>query len=144
MTPAARKYNNSRYNETNDKKERIMKKIMMIIVMVAAMVLPAMAQQQEWKSTSTMPTSGSTYAPQLTEVGATSAAYQATTTESYSPGARHANARRKDGDFNETGDPGVQGDEGSPVGDALLPLLALACVYAVYSATRVYRRKRRA
>lgn len=123
-----------------------MKKIMMIIVMVAAMVLPAMAQQQEWKSTSTMPTSGSTYAPQLTEVGATSAAYQATTTESYSPGARHANARRKENSDDPWGhnQDGGDTDEGFPVGDALLPLLALACVYAVYSATRVYRRKRRA
>ena len=107
--------------------------------MVAAFVLPTMAQSaQEWQ-TSSLPGSGSNYAPQVTAVGASVAASEAsTTTETYTPGAPGAIRRGFD-----TGGESGRSDE-SPVGDAVLPLMALAMVYAVYSATRVYRRKRRA
>lgn len=111
-----------------------MKKIIMIIMAVALIALPTMAQQQEWKSTSTMQGTGSSYAPQISAVGATTVSEMATTTESYSP-AKVGPRRSKD-------DPGEVEpfiDPGSPIGDAVLPLLFMALAFAgvVY-----YRRKR--
>ena len=121
-----------------------MKKIINILVLGALMayLIPAYAQnftsqstqpQQEWK-TSTMQTSGSAYSSQVTAVGATSAASQATTTYTSLPGG----GPRKTGSFDDAPE-GGEGDEGSPIGDAVLPLLLLAMVY---SAVRVYRRRR--
>jgi len=111
------------------------------LLVMGALLLsaPATAQNpQEWQSTSAMKGAGSSYSSQITAVGATSALSEATTTDSYSP-AKAPNGPRKD-----FGRPGEYGqDEESPIGDAVLPLLALACMYVVYSATRVYRRKRR-
>ena len=108
--------------------------------MVAAFVLPTMAQSaQEWQ-TSSLPGSGSAYSSQVTAVGASVAASEASTTnETYTPGAPGAIRRG----FIDPSNPGNQSNE-SPVGDAVLPLMLMAMVYAVYSATRVYRRKRRA
>ena len=63
------------------------KKLVMIIMAVALVALSAMAQEQDWQSTSTMQGSGSAYSPQVTAVGATEVTSEATTTESYSPGA---------------------------------------------------------
>ena len=104
--------------------------------MVAAFVLPTMAQSaQEWQ-TASLPGSGSNYAPQVTAVGASVAASEATTTtESYSPGAPGSIRRDKIG-----GGEYGQSTE-SPVGDAVLPLMALAMVYGVWC--MVNRRKRR-
>lgn len=100
--------------------------------------VPVAAQSaQEWQ-TSSLPGSGSNYAPQVTAVGATAAPSEATTTTaSYSPGKPGTIKRG----FDTGGESGRS--EESPLGDAVWPLLALACVYAVYSAARVYRRKRR-
>ena len=119
-----------------------MKKFVMIIMAVALIALPAMAQQQEWKSTSAMPGTGSTYSPQLTEVGATSAADMGvtTTTETYSPAKGKA---RKVGEADDdpwgTNPDAGEKDEGSPIGDAMLPMLMMAVIFAgiVY-----YRRKK--
>ena len=118
-----------------------MKRIMMIMILGALIVCPVLADNQnieEWKSTSVMQTSGSTYSPPVTAVGAMSAPSEATTTESYSP-AKPSGPRRVIGNNQDGG----EGSNDSPIGDAVLPLLALVCVYAVYSGTRVYRRKRR-
>ena len=106
--------------------------------MVAAFVLPTMAQSaQEWQ-TASLPGSGSNYAPQVTAVGSSVAASEATTTtETYTPGAPGAIRRG----FIDPSNPGNQSNE-SPVGDAVLPLMALAMVYGVWC--MVYRRKRRA
>ena len=106
--------------------------------MVAALVLPTMAQSaQEWQ-TASLPGSGSNYAPQVTAVGSSVAASEATTTtETYTPGAPGAIRRG----FIDPSNPGNQSNE-SPVGDAVLPLMALAMVYGVWC--MVYRRKRRA
>lgn len=106
--------------------------------MVAAFVLPTMAQSaQEWQ-TASLPGSGSNYAPQVTAVGASVAASEATTTtETYSPTGNPGAIRRGFDNGGETG----RSDE-SPVGDAVLPLLALAMVYGIWC--MVYRRKRRA
>ena len=95
--------------------------------MAAAFALPTMAQSaQEWQ-TSTMQTSGSAYSSQVTAVGAASAASEATTTESYSPG-RPGSIKRGYGDLFDTGADTGQSTE-SPIGDALLPLLLFAAAF---------------
>lgn len=108
-----------------------MKKLFMIIMAVALIALPTMAQQQEWKSTSTMQGTGSSYAPQVTSVGATTVGEMATTTESYSP----ANAGPRRGKENP-GEVGYTGEQGSPIGDALLPLLVMSLAFGGYVAIR--------
>lgn len=113
------------------------KRIIMMIMGVALMALPIMAQQQEWKSTSAMQTSGSAYTPQVTEVGATAVTDNATTTESYSP-AKAPNGPRRS--HEGTGEPGP-GNPGSPIGDAVLPLMLCAAVFCGFIA---FRRKRSA
>lgn len=118
-----------------------MKRVMMIMVLGALMacLVPATAQNtQDWQ-TATMKGSGSAYAPQVTAVGAASAASEATTTESYSP-AKAPGGPRRIGNFGTPAD--TERDEESPIGDAVLPLLLFAAAYAAYSASRVYRRKR--
>ena len=95
--------------------------------------VPANAQfatTQEWK-TVTMQGSGSAYSAKITPVGATTA-YSETTTTYNSPSRIHG---RQMDDFNETGENGI-GDNGSPVGDALLPLLLFALIYCTISSLR--------
>ena len=103
--------------------------------MVAAFVLPTMAQSaQEWQ-TASLPGSGSNYAPQVTAVGASVAASEATTTnETYTPSAPGAIRRG----FIDPSNPGNQSNE-SPVGDAILPLLLIALTYA--GVTYIRKRK---
>ncbi len=109
-----------------------MKKLFMIIMAVALIALPTMAQQQEWKSTSTMQGTGSSYAPQISAVGATSATEMATTTETYSP-AKAPGGPRKD----KEGNTGFgEWEEGSPIGDAVLPMLLCAAVFCGFIALR--------
>ncbi len=117
-----------------------MRKLMIIVVMVAAYVLPTMAQSaQEWQ-TSTLQGSGSNYAPQVTAVGAVSVPSEATTTTaSYSPGRSGHIRRDGGGDPWGTNQDAGETDEGSPIGDALLPLLLMVMVYGV--GCTVYRRK---
>ena len=110
-----------------------MKRIVMIIMAAVLVALPTMAQQQEWQSTSTMQTSGSAYAPQVTAVGATSVNDMATTTTS-SP-AKAPNGPRRGFDVGGENDRAPE----SPIGDAMLPLLAML---AVYCAARGYRLRR--
>ena len=109
-----------------------MKKIVLIMMVIAAAVaLPAMAQQQEWKSTSVMQTSGSAYSPQVQQVGSVAAPQMATTTEGYSPANAPVGPRKAFDIGGETG----QSDE-SPLGDALLPLLLMAAAFGGYVAVR--------
>ena len=117
-----------------------MKKLM-ILVMLAAFALPTLAQQQQeqWQ-TSTMQTSGSAYSSQVTPVGATAAPSEATTTANYAPG-RPGTVKRGGQSGRNPGDV-TTGSTESPIGDAVLPLLALACVYMVYSAVRRKRSAR--
>lgn len=117
------------------------KKIMMIIMAVALYALPTMAQ--DWQSTSTMQGSGSTYSSQVTGVGAAGVSNMATTTESYSPA--NAGRRKVEGVGGGEGgsghsNPGT-GDPGSPVGDALIPLLLCECMYL---SVRVFLKRKRA
>jgi len=116
-----------------------MKKIMMIMVLGAliACLVPAAAQNpQEWQSTSAMKGAGSSYSSQITAVGATSALSEATTTDSYSP-AKAPNGPRRG--YDNTAEPG-DAEEGSPIGDAVLPLMLMAMVFTGV----IYFRKRHA
>ena len=105
-----------------------MKKIVMIIVAAALVALPATAQTaQEWQSTSVMQGTGSNLAPQVTAVGATGVGEMAiTTTENYSPAK--APARHKAPPINP-----------DPLGDAMLPMLLMAMLFAGV----VYTRRKR-
>ena len=100
----------------------IMKKIVMILMAVALVALPIIAQQQEWQSTSSMQTSGSTYSPQVTAVGAEAPAAQSSVgTPSRGP--------MKVGGLPDA--PGTSGQDNTPIGDAVLPLTLMALAYAL-------------
>jgi len=112
-----------------------MKKYMMIMVLGALVACLVPANAQDWKSTSSMPVSGSTLAPQVTTVGATTVAQQATTTADYTPvttsGPRKSYGTNQDG--------GTTTDESSPIGDAVLPLLLMALGFCGVIALRKRR-----
>lgn len=109
-----------------------------LLVMCMLLVgMPVMAQQQEWRSTSAMRTSGSAYSPQITAVGATTVSSMATTTETYSPAKAPGSGPRRGFD---TGAETEQSEE-FPVGDAVLPLMICA---AVFCGVIALRRKRSA
>ena len=118
-----------------------MKKVMFILVLGALMacLVPVRAQvtaAQEWQSTSTMQMSGSNYSAQVGAIGATTVEDMATTTSS-SPAK--VSGRQKTIGTNQDG--GVT-DEGSPVGDAVFPLLAFALVFCGVIALRRKRETR--
>lgn len=112
----------------------------MIIMAVALIALPTMAQQQVWKSTSAMQTSGSAYTPQVTAVGATGVSSIATTTESYSPAKAPGGPRRTsigdDDDEGWTPRTDTEGTDLSPIGDAVLPLILMAFAFGGYIAIK--------
>lgn len=112
-----------------------MKKFIMIIMAVALAALPAMAQAQEWQSTSSMAGSGSNYSSQITAVGATEVTSEATTTESYSPG-KPAKARKSLIGGPEDGGP-------SPIGSEWT-LLLFAALAAIVIAVREHVNKSKA
>ena len=97
--------------------------------------MPVMAQQQEWKSTSTMPGVSSTFTPNVQEVGAKYVPQMATTTDTYSPTKSTGGPRR---DF-DTGAETGKSDE-YPIGDAVLPMLLMAMLFAGV----VYTRRKKA
>ena len=109
-------------------------RIVMIIMAVALLALPTMAQQQEWQSTSVMQTSGSDYVPQINAVGAERAQPMATTTTTYSP----ANGPQRAKKFDTGGDSGQSSE--SPIGDAMVPLMLMAMLFAGV----VYTRRKKA
>ena len=125
-----------------------MRNVMMILVLGALMVclVPANAQytldaqgRQEWQSTSAMQGAGSAFVPQLTDVGATQAYELATTTESSGAARKPGAGIRKDSDpWADTPEGGEQ-DEGSPIGDAMWPLMLLV---GAYCGVMIFRRKR--
>lgn len=109
-------------------------KIIMIIMAVALYALPAVAQKMEFRSTSTMQGSGNYVAP-VTAVGAASAASEASeaTTTSPSSGPHRVIITNNDN--------WQDGDEGSPIGDAVLPLMLFA---GAFLCMRVFLRRKRA
>lgn len=116
----------------NERMKDMRKLVIMIVMGVALIALPTMAQQQEWQSTSAMKGSGSSYTPQVTAVGATAVSGSATTTESYSSAKAPTGPRRS----KELNDEMEDNDEGSPIGDAVLPLILCALAFGGYIAIR--------
>ena len=110
------------------------KVVIMMIMGVALMALPTMAQ--DWQSTSSMQGSGSAYSAQVTAVGAVAATDMATTTTTENSSG--PNRRRGKKTIEDDTDPGI-GNQGSPVGDAMLPMLLMAMLFAGV----VYTRRKR-
>lgn len=108
-----------------------MKRIVMLIMAVALIALPTMAQNMEFRSTSTMQGSGNYVAP-VTAVGANSAVSGATTTESYSPSKAPSGRRKID---TASGNDGGHSDPNSPIGDAW-PLAFFALMMAVVTGVK--------
>jgi len=131
--------------------------VIMTMVLAAAVALPAMAVEfreqktdfrtqtsdfrsqsptpaASFRSTSVMTTSGSMYSanPSLNADG--TAVYKCA---SYSPAQAPSGPRRVIG--NPDGDDEDDTENGSPLGDALLPLMLLACAYLII---RMARRRR--
>jgi hypothetical protein len=123
-------------NELMNERIMNMKRIVMIIMAVALIALPTMAQ--DWQSTSSMHGTGSSYAPQVTEVGATGVSDMATTTEGYSPAKAPSGPRRS---FDNNPDPGKTNDNSSPIGDAVLPLMLMAFAFGAYVTIRKRRQQ---
>lgn len=131
----------------NERMKDMKTKLMIMAVgmlMVCLLPLAANAQAQEWQSTSAMKTSGSNYTPQVNAVGATTAPSVATTTESYSPAKAPGGPRRAyDANGNwvpDSDDFGGGAETGesdqSPIGDAMLPLMLMAMLFAGVAYTR--------
>lgn len=99
------------------------------------------APNQEWQSTSVMQTSGSTYSPQVTEVGSSTIASVATTTETYSPNKAPGGPRRIESQSGRDPGDATTGSDLSPLGDGLLPLLMMA---ATFCGVIAFRRRRTA
>lgn len=96
-----------------------------LIALLSVFSLSLAAQTAvEWQSTSVMQSSGSSYSSQVTAVGATSVASEATTTENYAPAQSRP---RRVIEYNEEFD---DNDPGSPLGDGLIPLSLLALAFA--------------
>lgn len=113
-----------------------MKKLIMVIMVAVLAALPTIAQQQEWKSTSTLQGANGTYNAPITEVGALGVQEMATTTtENNAPAKAPGRLRRLPGDLNN---PGSQSNE-SPIGDAVLPMAMMAVLFAAVLSLR--RRK---
>ena len=95
------------------------------------MALPTMAQQQEWKSTSAMQTSGSVYTPQVNAVGATGVSEMATTTTSSTQNKGPRRMKMDEDEFGGETIGGVQNpdESGTPLGDAVLPLLLMSLAF---------------
>lgn len=122
----------------NERKIDMKARIVMILMAVALIALPTMAQQQEWQSTSAMQTSGSNYTPQINAIGAESAQPMATTTStSYTPANTPGGPHRSKDNPGEV-EPFI--DPGSPIGDAMVPLMLMAMLFAGV----VYTRRKKA
>lgn len=110
----------------------------MVLGALMACLVPAQAQTtQEWQSTSTMKSSGSMYSPQVQQVGAATAPVMATTTttESNAPTKGHGHIRKG---FDYGAEGGEQSTE-FPIGDAVVPLMLMAVLFAGV----VYLRRKR-
>ena len=116
----------------NERMKDMKARIMMILMAVALIALPTMAQDQ-WQSTSSLPTSGSSYTPQVTPVGAQAPVQQGSVGAAYSP-SEQPTGPRKMGNFGTPAD--TESDPESPLGDGLIPLTLLALAYAAVMSFR--------
>lgn len=118
--------------------------LLMVVAMVSVLSIKAQSTAQlpeaQMKSTSVMVGSGSA----LPQAATTGAYVTGSTVGSYSPAKIHPGHVRKDdgnGDgWEDEGDPDNPG-EPFPVGDAVWPLMVLACAYLII---RVWRKRTRA
>ena len=123
----------------NEQMKDMRKVVIMMIMGVALMALPTMAQ--DWQSTSSMQGSGSAYSAQVTAVGAAEVTDMATTTNS-SSGPNRRKGKKEDpdpfggGTITDTPNPN---EPGTPIGDAVLPMLLMAMLFAGV----VYTRRKR-
>lgn len=101
----------------------------LLVIGMLLVSMPTVAQQQQWQSTSTMQPSGSSLAPQVTAVGATSVGELGINTSS--PAQAPNGPRRAFDTGGETG----QSTE-SPIGDAMIPLMLMAVAFGGYITLR--------
>lgn len=123
----------------NERMKDMRKVVIMMIMGVALMALPTMAQ--DWQSTSSMQGSGSAYSAQVTAVGAAEVTDMATTTNG-SSGPNRRKGKKEDpdpfggGTITDTPNPN---EPGTPIGDAVLPLVLMSLAFGAVVAVR--RRK---
>ncbi len=124
----------------NERMKDMRKVVIMMIMGVALMALPTMAQ--DWQSTSAMQGSGSAYSAQVTAVGAAEVTDMASTTTDGSSGPNRRKGKKEDpdpfggGTITDTPNPN---EPGTPIGDAMLPMLLMAMLFAGV----VYTRRKR-
>ena len=123
----------------NERMKDMRKVVIMMIMGVALMALPTMAQ--DWQSTSSMQGSGSAYSAQVTAVGAAEVTDMAQTTTNESSGPNRRKGKKEDDPFNgqNIGGTGNPNEPGTPIGDAMLPMLLMAMLFAGV----VYTRRKR-
>ena len=108
------------------------------------MALPALAQigaeqpNAVFQSTSTMTGSGSSYSANPTLNSDGTASYNEATTSTRNSGPRRAKMEGEDDDWGHNPQIG-EGNEGSPLGDTLLPLLLMSLTFCGY----LYLRRKR-
>ena len=127
---------------------RTMRYLLTVLATVSVLGVCAqgLAQQEQtvFQSTSTMSGSGSSYSsnPSLNSDG--TASYEgASHTPAQAPGKPGGHLRREENPFGgETiGDVTNPNEPGTPIGDAALPLMVLACVYALMRVSLLNKRK---
>lgn len=96
------------------------------VIGLLLVTVPTMAQQQTWKSTSSLKTSGSIYTPQVTPVGAVVPMSQSSVDAPYTSAGIGGPRKVLPGG---TIEPDQSSD--SPIGDALIPLSLMALIYAL-------------
>lgn len=123
----------------NERMKDMRKVVIMMIMGVALMALPTMAQ--DWQSTSAMQGSGSAYSAQVTAVGAAEVTDMASTTTDGSSGPNRRKGKKEDDPFNgqNIGGTGNPNEPGTPIGDAVLPLVLMSLAFGAVVAVR--RRK---
>ena len=112
------------------------KMIGMVAGILMVCLLPLATNAQEWRSTSTMPASGSEYSSQITSVGASEVSNITSNTSGETETLVKHGPKKIGG---TPGNPGGQSEE-YPIGDAALPLLLMAMAYA---ACVIARRRRK-
>ena len=101
------------------------------VIGLLLVTVPTMAQQQTWKSTSSLKTSGSIYTPQVTPVGAVVPMSQSSVGgDPYTP-AGIGGPRKAEGQSGRDPGDATEGSTQSPIGDAVIPLTLMALIYAL-------------
>lgn len=118
--------------------------MLMVVGVLMACLLPlaanAQQQLQEWKTTSTMQMSGSSYTPQVTAVGSEYVIDAPTSGPAQSPKTGRG-LRKSDYGENTEVDKENNQDPEFPIGDAVWPLMLMALAYL---GVRVFRARKRA